>query len=56
MTGEGWGWELLDKPQQISAPDRESTTAASPPPIALNRYGIPLNVRCLNMAAHKLGR
>jgi hypothetical protein len=34
----------------------ESSTAGTQAPIARNRYGVPINLRCLNMAAHKLGR
>jgi hypothetical protein len=56
MTGEGWGWELLDKPETLSAPSDESSSAESPAPVARNRYGVPINRRCLNMAAHKLRR
>jgi hypothetical protein len=54
VTGEGWSWELLAQPGTVSASGREPSVPGSPAPITVNRYGVPINRRCLNMAAHKL--
>jgi hypothetical protein len=56
MTREGRGWEILDKPEKFRAPIREPHMPGSPKPRGRSRSGMPINPRCLNMAAHKLGR
>jgi hypothetical protein len=54
------GWQTINPPAtprgRDAASSREPRMAGSPQPLGRSGYGMPSKPRCLNMAAHKLGR